>query len=76
MLILKKVIFKLQKIVRYLKKTIYIGFIFNKKLNNYLFKNRPLYNLINYINSNFIKDSKDQKLLISYYFFLNRAVIF
>lgn len=75
MLIVKKVIFKLQKVVRYLKKTIYIGFIFDKKLNNYLFKNLLLYNLINYVNSNFIKDSKDQKLIISYYFFLNRVVI-
>ena len=34
-----------------------------------------LYNLISYANSNFIKDSKDYKLVIGYCFFLNGALV-
>lgn len=34
------------------------------------------YSLIGYTNNNFAKDSKNYKSVISYCFFLNRAIIF
>lgn len=36
----------------------------------------PPYGLIGYANSNFVGDPEDRKLVMGYYFFLNRAVVF
>ena len=33
------------------------------------------YSLIEYANSNFAKDSIDQKMVIKYYFFLNEVIV-
>lgn len=43
-----------------------MSFVFGKELNSYLPKNLPPYSLIGYVNSNFAKDLKNQKLIISY----------
>lgn len=43
-----------------------INLVFNKKVNNYLFENLLSYSLNGYANSNFIKNSNDQKLVVCY----------
>ena len=52
-----------------------IGLVFGKEVNSHLFRDSPLYNLIRYMDSNFNGDQTDQKLVMGYCFFLNRAVI-
>lgn len=49
----------MKKLVRYLKEIIYINFVFDRKSNNYLLKDLPYYNLISYVNNNFVEDLKD-----------------
>lgn len=49
--------------------------IFSQKLNSHLTKDFLSYDLINFADSNFTRDIKDYKLLIKYYFFLNKTVV-
>lgn len=64
-----------KRVVEYLKRIIYMNLLFGKKLNNCLSKNLLSYNLIGYIENNFTKNLKNRKLIMKYYFFLNRTVI-
>lgn len=52
-----------------------IGPIFGQELSNKLPKDLLSYGLINFVDSNFIRDPKDYKSVMNYYFFLNRIVI-
>lgn len=59
-----------------MKKTMYINLIFGREFNYCLPKDPPPYGLIDYADSNFAGDPEDQKLVMDYCFFLNRAVVF
>lgn len=59
-----------------MKETIKIRLIFGQKSTKQLLKYLLLYRLIDYVNCNFAKDLKDQKLVIGYCFFLNGDIIF
>lgn len=52
-----------------------LGFIFGQRLSNRKPKDPPPDDLIEFADSNFAKDPKDQKLVIGYCFFLNEAVV-
>lgn len=64
-----------KKGVRYLKIIIKIEQIFDQKLEKQFPKDPSPYGLVSYINNNFFRNPKDQKLVMDYYFFLNRAVV-
>lgn len=59
-----------KKVVRYLKKMIQLGLVFRCKTKDQLY-----YSLTGYADSNFAKNPKDQKLVMSHFFFLNGAVV-
>lgn len=52
-----------------------MGLVFGREVNNYLLRDPTLYNLIEYVDSNFAEDPADQKAVMGYYFFLNRVVV-
>lgn len=62
----------IKKIVKYLKKTMEMGFTFERGTNP---RNLLPYSLISYGNSNFVEDPEDRKSIIGYCFFLNRAIV-
>lgn len=64
-----------KKVVKYLKETIKMGLIFGQESAEQLPRNSSPYRLISYTDNNFAGDLKDQKSVIGYYFFLNRAMV-
>lgn len=72
----KNHLWAIKKVVRYLKETIKMSLTFGQKSTEQSIRDLLPYGLIGYISSNFIKDSKGWKLVMSHYFFLNRALVF
>lgn len=73
---LKKVDLQMVKrVVRYLKSTMDISLIFDQKIANYFLRKSPPYNLVDYVDSDFVENLEDQKSVMGYYFFLNRAIV-
>ncbi len=65
-----------KKVVRYLKETIQMGLIFGRvSINRRLLQDPSPYGLVGYTDSNLAGDSKDQKSVMGYHFFLNGAVV-
>lgn len=64
-----------KRVVWYLCETKEIRPIYGQKLGNRLLKDPPPYDLIDFVDYNFIGDSRNCKLMMRYCFFLNRAVI-
>lgn len=64
-----------KRVVRYLKRTIKMGLIFGQKSAKQLPRDPSSYGLVVYVDSNFAGDPEDQKSVIGYCFFLNRAVM-
>lgn len=64
-----------KRVVRYLKDTIDIGLIFSQETANCLSKEPPPFGLVGYANNNFAGGLEDQRLVMGYYFFLNRAIV-
>ncbi len=64
-----------KRVVWYLHGTMEMGLIFGRESNNRLPRDPPPYDLIGFANSNFAGDSEDQKSVMGYCFFLNRAVV-
>lgn len=60
-----------KKVVWYLKGTMNLEFLYGQ----IIVKDSFPYSLISYIDSNFARDPEDCKLLIDYYFFLNRTIV-
>lgn len=52
-----------------------MGLIFGWELANRLPRDPPPYGLIRHADSNFAGDPEDQKPIMSYCFFLNRAIV-
>lgn len=48
-----------------------MGLVYGQRLKKQLF-----YSLTSYMDSNFASDPKNQKLVMSYCFFLNRVIVF
>lgn len=61
--------------VQYLKRIMQLGLIYSQKPDRVTFKNPPLYNLIKYIDSNFLDEPENYKFVMEYYFFFNKAII-
>ncbi len=64
-----------KRVVKYLKGTMDMGLIFGQEIANRLPREPPPYGLVGYVDSNFAGDPKDQKSVMGYCFFLNRAVV-
>ena len=64
-----------KRVIRYLKENIKMRLIFGQKSVEELPRDLFSYRLIGYVDNNFARDLKDQKSVISFYFFLNRAVV-
>lgn len=62
-----------RRIVRYLKETMQMELIYRRE--NLLSKNPPLFSLKKYIDNNIVYNPGDNKLVISYCFFLNDVII-
>lgn len=66
----------LKRVVRYLKKTMQMGFIFDRaNATRRLPQDLPLYGLVGYVNNNFTRDLEDRKSVMGYYFFLNGVIV-
>lgn len=61
--------------IRYLKRIIKIEQIFDQKSGKQLPRDPSPYGLVSYIDNNFFRDSKDQKLVMGHCFFLNRVMV-
>lgn len=64
-----------KRVICYLKDTIYLELVYRQKPDGSCLTISTPYSLIGYSNSNFTKDPEDRKLVMRYYFFLNRVVI-
>ena len=64
-----------KRVIRYLKGTIQMGLVFGREVNSHLPRDPPPYGLVGYADSNFAGDPADQKSVMGYCFFLNRAVV-
>lgn len=64
-----------KRIVRYFCGTMEMSLMYGRKLNNQMLRNPLLIGLIRFADSSFTGDPKDRKSVISYYFFLNGAVV-
>lgn len=64
-----------KRVVRYLKSIMDMSSIFGREIANCFLREPPPYSLVKYPDSNFAENSENWKLVIDYYFFLNRAVI-
>lgn len=69
-----------KKVIRYLKDTIHLGFIYGAKAKDVRETKASialfLFGLIGYKNSSYAGDLEDRKLVIGYCYFFNRAIIF
>ena len=52
-----------------------MGLIFGRKWLEQLPKDLLLYGLVDYADSNFARNPENKKLVMGYYFFLNRAMV-
>lgn len=71
----KKHLQTVKQVVRYLKRNIIMRLIFGQASIKQLPRDSPPYGLISYADSNFAKDPEDLQLVMSYCFFINKAVI-
>lgn len=71
----KKHLQTVKQVVRYLKRNIIMRLIFGQASIKQLPRDSPPYGLVSYADSNFAKDLEDLQLVMSYCFFINKAVI-
>lgn len=64
-----------KKIVRYLYRIMKMGLIYGWELNNQMLRDLLPIGLIGFVDSSFTGDPEDWKLVMDYYFFLNRAFV-
>ena len=64
----------IKSVLQYLKETMLFGLIYGKDVAH-LIKLYKSYDIIEYVDSNYLSNPKDQKSIMSYYFFINRAIV-
>ena len=67
-------IYTVKLVLQYLKRTMSLGLIYGRDVAHLIESYKP-HGIVGYVNSNYTSNLKDQKLIISYYFFMNRAVV-
>ena len=65
------------QVIYYLKDIMHLGIIYdtNNSPTHKAINRQPLYGLVGYTNNNYAGNPEDQKSMIGYYFFSNKAVV-